>query len=82
MTIKELHNRLIELQIPDDRYYLQGLYGSLDDNDKLALTIRRGKYSLEYEVYFKERGEKNFVRVFTDEDEVSDWFLKMLVDEK
>ena len=82
MTIKELHNRLIELQIPDDRYYLQGLYGSFDDNDKLALTIRRGKYSLEYEVYFKERGEKNFVRVFTDEDEVSNWFLKMLVDEK
>ena len=54
----------------------------MDDNDKPALTIRRGKYGLEYEVYFKERGEKNFVRVFTDEDEVSDWFLKMLVDEK
>ena len=82
MTIKELHNKLVELQIPEDRYYLHGLYGSSDDNDRLALAIRRGVYILKYEVYYKERGEKNIIRVFTDENEVSDFFLKMLVDEK
>jgi hypothetical protein len=82
MTIEELHNKLTELQIPEDSYYLHGLYGSLDDNDKIALTIRKSKYSIEYETYFKERGQKHSVRTFTCEDEVSDWLLKKLVDEQ
>ena len=81
MTIEELYNKLAELQIPEDRYYLHGLYGSSDDNDKIALTIRKGKYTIEYETYFKERGEKHSIRTFTNEDEVSNWLLKKLVDE-
>ena len=81
MTIQELHNKLAELQIPEDRYYLHGLYGSSDDNDKIALTIRNCKCTIEYETYFKERGEKHSIRTFTNEDEVSNWILKKLVDE-
>ena len=81
MTIEELYNKLVELQIPEDRYYLHGLYGSSDDNDKIALTIRKGKHTIEYETYFKERGEKHSIRIFTNEDEVSNWLFKKLVDE-
>jgi hypothetical protein len=82
MTIGELHNKLIELQIPADKYYLHGLYGSSDDNDKIALTIKKGKYSTEYETYFKEHGVKTSIRIFTNEDEVSNWLLKKLVEEE
>jgi len=82
MTIEALHTKLVELEIPEGRYYLHGLYGSPDDNDKIALTIKKGKYSIVYETYFKERGEKHSVRTFTNEDEVSSWLLKKLVDEQ
>lgn len=82
MTIEELHCKLVELQIPEDSYYLHGLYGSPDDNDKIALTIRKGKYTIEYETYFKERGEKQAIKTFTNEDEVANWLLKKLVTEQ
>lgn len=82
MTIGELYNRLVELQIPEDKYYLHGLYGSSDDNEKIALTIQKGKYTVEYETYFKECGEKHSIKTFTNEDEVSKWILKKLVDEQ
>ena len=82
MTIEELHNKLVELKIPADKYYLHGLYGSTDDNDKIALTIKKGKYTIEYETYFKERGEKHSIMTFTNQDEVSNWLLKKLIDEQ
>lgn len=82
MTIEELYKKLVELQIPEDRYYLHGLYGSSDDNDKIALIIRKGKYTTEYETYFKERGEKHSVRMFTNENEASNWLLEKLVYEQ
>jgi hypothetical protein len=69
MTIAELYNNLKELGISEDKYYLHGLYGSTDDNDKLALIMRKGKYTVEYEAYFKERGEKHSIRIFSTEDE-------------
>lgn len=53
MTISELHNRLKESGINDDQYFLHGLFGSKDDNDKIALTIRKGQYVIEYETYYK-----------------------------
>lgn len=67
MTIQELHIKLKALGIPEDRYYLHGLYGSTNDDDKLSLNIRKGVYSVEYEVYFKEQGEKHLTRVFINE---------------
>lgn len=80
MTIEQLYNRLTELKIPADMYYLHGIYGSTDDNDKLALTIKRGKYAIEYEVYFKERGEINSSRTFIAEDEACDYLFEKIRD--
>ena len=82
MTIEQLHNKLIELNISEDRYYLHGLYGSTDDNDKISLVIKKGKYTIEYEVYHKERGEKDSVNIFFDESEACEWILKKFIDEQ
>lgn len=79
MTIEELHTKLIELGIPSNSYYLHGLYGSTDDNEKIALTIKRGKYTIEYETYFKERGQKHSIRTFVNEDKATNWILKKLI---
>lgn len=57
------------------------IYGSTDDNDKIALTIRKGKYTLEYETYFKERGVKHTSKVFFDESEACEHVLNLLVQE-
>ena len=69
MTIKELHNQLKKMGVSEDAYYLHGLYGSINDSEKYALTIRKGKYSIEYEIYYKERDQKNIDRIFTSENE-------------
>ena len=76
MTIEELYNKLTELNIPADQYYLHRIYGSTNDNDKVALTIKRGKYTIEYEVYYRERGEKHSIQNFTDENEACNYILK------
>ena len=80
MTIKELHKRIQNLGIPENRYYLHGLYGSTDDNEKYALAIRNGKYTTEFEVYYRERGEKHSIMVFTEEDKAYNYFFKNLKD--
>jgi len=69
MTLADLHTRLKEKGISEDRYYLHGRYGSTDDNDKIALTIKAGRYTVQYETYFRERGEKHSVKVFATESE-------------
>lgn len=78
MTIQELHINLKELGVSEDSYYLHGLYGSTNDDDKLSLTIRKGTYFIEYVVYFKERGEKHSTRIFTNEDEACHYLYKRL----
>lgn len=82
MTIQELHIKLKALGIPEDRYYLHGLYGSSNDDDKFSLIIRKGIYSVEYEVYFKERGEKHSTRIFTSEEEACQYLYKRLKENK
>lgn len=82
MTVSELHTRLTAEGIPGHWYYLHGLYGSSDDNDKIGLTIRRGKYAIEYETYFKEHGEKHNIRVFTDESEACEHIYNRLREEQ
>lgn len=82
MTLQELHIKLKELGVLGNRYYLQGLYGSTNDEDKHALTIKKGKYSVEYEVYYKERGEKHSSRTFTTEDEACQYIYKRLKENK
>ncbi len=82
MTISELHNRLKESGINDDQYFLHGLFGSKDDNDKIALTIRKGQYVIEYETYYKERGEKHSIRTFTTEHEACEYIYRKLIDKQ
>lgn len=82
MTIEELHNRLREKGISENQYFFHGLYGSTDDNEKIALTIKKGQYNVEYKTYFKERGEKHSVRIFTTEKEACEYIYKKLIDEQ
>lgn len=78
MTIEELHNKLVELGISESMYYLHGIYGSNSDRDKIALSINRGKYFREYEVYFRERNEKSSVKIFTNETEACEYIFRKL----
>ena len=64
MTLQELYIKLKKLGVSEHRYYLHGLYGSTNDDDKPALTIKKGVYTVEYETYYKERGEKHSIRIF------------------
>lgn len=81
MTIKELNSELKKLGVSDNRYYLHELFGSTDDNDKIALTVKKGKYKVEYEVYYKERGEKHSSRTFTSETDACEYFLSKIQEE-
>jgi hypothetical protein len=78
MTIAELYNELKLIGLADSEIYLHGLYGSTDDNEKLSLTIKKGKYSAIWEVYFKERGEKHSVREFQNETDACEYYLKKI----
>lgn len=82
MNLKQLSNKLTELGVSPDSYYLHGLYGSINDEDKIALCIKRGKYTIEYEVYYRERGEKHSSRIFFDENEACEWIYKKLIDQQ
>ena len=79
MTLQQLHTELTKLKISEETYYLHGLYGSTEDSDKLALTIKRGKYFIEYEIYFKERGEISSLKTFSSEDEACKYFLEKII---
>ena len=81
MTIKYLNKELKKLGVSDDKYYLHGLYGSTDDNEKLALAIKRGKYTIEYEVYYRERDEKYSKQLFTSETKACEYFLHKIQEE-
>lgn len=81
MTLKELHKELNTMNISKDKYYLQGLYGSTDDNNKIALIIKQRDYVTEYEVYYKERGEKYSERTFTTESEACEYILSQILEQ-
>lgn len=78
MTIEELNSELKNLGVSDDRYYLHGLFGSSGDNDKIAMTVKMGKCTAEYEVYYTERGEKHSSRTFTNEKEACEYVLSQI----
>ncbi|MGJ1409069.1 hypothetical protein ACR78Z_05290 [Sphingobacterium thalpophilum] len=82
MTVEELSNKLRDLGILEDRYYLQGLFGSSNDDEKYAMIIKKGFNSIEYEIYFKERGEKHSIIVFDNESEACLFFYKRLKENK
>jgi hypothetical protein len=54
------------------------LYGSTSDNNKLAMIVKKVEYSVEYEIYYKGKGQKDVIQVFTDFDLTSDYFIKRL----
>ena len=81
MTIEELNSRLKKLGVSDDKYYLHGLFGSTDDNGKIALIVKQGKYTTEYEVYYKERGEKNTSRKFATETDACEYVIDQIQEE-
>lgn len=81
MTIEELNNELKKLGVSDDRYYLHGLFGSTDDNDKIAMTIKLRTYNAEYEVYYRERGEKHSSKTFTNENDACEYVLSKIQEE-
>ncbi len=78
MNFERTYQELCQLGIPEERYYLHGLYGSTSDDERLALSAKRGKYTIEFEVYFRERGEKETVRTFTNQDEATYYFVSQL----
>lgn len=82
MKLQELQIKLEELGVAKDKYYLHGLYGSNNDEDKLSLIIKKGLFTVEYETYYKERGEKHSVRLFTSEDEACSYIYKRLKENK
>jgi hypothetical protein len=82
MTISDLHIKLKEKGINEDQYFLHGLFGSTDDNEKLSLTIKKGKFTIEYETYFKERGEKHSIRTFYSEEDACEYIYKKLTNEQ
>jgi hypothetical protein len=81
VNLESLHKRLNELGISENSYFLHGLYGSTNDNEKISLTIRRGKYSIEYVTYFKERGKIHSEVIFTNETDACKYLYKKLVKE-
>jgi hypothetical protein len=68
----------MKLGVPEEDYYLHGLYGSTSDNNKLAMIVKKVEYSVEYEIYYKGKGQKDVIQVFTDFDLTSDYFIKRL----
>ena len=82
MKIEDLQIKLKEAGIQEDKYHLHGLYGSMDDNDKIALTIRREKTKIEFEVYYKEKGEKRSLKIFESEDEACQYVYTRLKENK
>jgi hypothetical protein len=78
MTVDELYNRLNKIGIPKNLYYLHGLYGSNSDEDKLSLIIKIVDSNFEYQVYFKERGEKHSIKTFNSESDACNYIFEEL----
>ncbi len=82
MTIEQLHLKLKDLEVSSDNYYLHGLYGSTNDDNKPALVIKMGDYTAEYEVYFKERGVKYSWKTFFSEKEACEFLLNHFLESR
>lgn len=82
MTLSELHIKLSKKGISENKYFLHGLFGSTDDNDKIALSIRKRESKIEYETYYKERGEKHSIRIFEVENQACEFIYKKLINEQ
>ncbi|WP_299156371.1 hypothetical protein [uncultured Christiangramia sp.] len=82
MNISDLNKKLKKSGIDENEYYLNGLFGSKNNNDKIALSIKKGKFGIEYETYFIEKGEKHSVIKFDQEKEACDYVYRKLIKKK
>ena len=82
MNIEQLYKRLTDAGVPENRFYLHGLFGSADDNERLALTIYKRGDKINYEVYFKERGTSSTLNVFSTESEACNFMLEKFIYER
>lgn len=82
MNIEQLYNRLKDKNIPEQKYYLNGLYGSPDDSNKLALSVYRKGDITYYEIYLKERGFRSTLNMFVSESEACKVVLEKLIYER
>jgi len=82
MTLLELQTNLKKIGISEDQYFLNGNYGSVDDNEKISLNLKKGIFINVYETYFKQGGEKHSVKIFYSEKKACEYIYKKLTDEQ
>jgi hypothetical protein len=82
MNITELYKALLATGISEEKFYLHGLFGSNSDIDRLALSISKKANIPCYEIYFKERGEKNLIRIFQNENDACEYFYNRMIEKK
>ncbi|OLP67052.1 hypothetical protein BACPU_04110 [Bacillus pumilus] len=69
MKLKELEQKLIEINVPDYVYSI--LKGGLP-NEQYCLA----KDGANWEVYYSERGNKTGLKIFEDEETACEYFYK------
>ncbi|WP_256701642.1 hypothetical protein [Paenibacillus sp. P3E] len=67
MTLNELEKKLLEINIPNDAYLLNGGL----PNEAFCINESDGKW----ETYYSERGSKSGTKLFDNEGEACDYFL-------
>ena len=82
MKIEQLYKKLTENNISSDKYYLHGLFGSSDDNERLGLKIFKDSNRIKYQIYFKERGQVTSSWDYDSEDEACEVMFRKLKDEQ
>ena len=82
MTIDQLHKKLSEIGIDPNNYYLQGQFGSIDDNEKIAFRIFKMGNKITYQVYFKEKGQIAWSNDFYTEADAAQEIFRKLRDEQ
>ncbi|RVU01421.1 hypothetical protein EOD41_05515 [Mucilaginibacter limnophilus] len=82
MTIEDLHDKLNELNIKPEQYYLNGIYGAATDDYKIALRIKELFFLKLYYVYYKERGVIASEKIMLDKHEAYSYFLSQFISRK
>ena len=72
MTVKELKQILIDEDVPDMHYRLEGGLPS----ERHCIGQNAGKW----EVYYSERGNKSLLKIFDNESDACDYFYNWLID--
>lgn len=75
MKLKELFDKLESSNIPKDKYYINGIYGSTDDENKPAMRLYNGNM---FEIYSKERGEKVIKKIYDEEEDACLYMFKLI----